>query len=362
MTKSYYPQFSGNNFYSQINKLPKTLLFFILLNCLYGFVILYSAGQNQLSPWALRQIINFAFFFPVMILIAITNIRTLFQYSYPFFLVVFTLLVLVHFFGHTAMGATRWLGIGSFRIQPSELAKLGIVFFLARYFHNLRGSTISKLRYLIVPALVSIGIAALIIKQPDLGTGIVVIMVSGILFYIAGARIWIFLLVILAILASMPFAWYKLHDYQKKRVEVFLDPSKDPLGSGYNIIQSKIAIGSGGLTGKGLGQGSQSHLSFLPEHQTDFIFACLCEDLGFIGAFILLMIYISITHLSLSIAINARTIFGKLLASGASSIFFIHAFINIGMVSGMLPVVGIPLPLISYGGTMMGSMLIGFGM
>lgn len=347
--------------YNQFLRLPKTLLAFIMLNCLYGFIILYSAGQNELYPWAFKQMINFAIFVPVMFLVAFFNIRTLYYFSYSFFLFVLGLLVAVELFGHTAMGATRWLDIGGIRIQPSELAKIAIVFFLAKYFHNIKYDKIPNLLYLL-PAIIGVLIlAVLIIKQPDLGTGMVVIIISAILFYVAGVRSWMFIAGFLGTMAVSPLIWYKLHDYQKKRIEVFLNPDKDPLNSGYNIIQSKIAIGSGGFFGRGLGQGTQSHLSFLPEHQTDFIFACLCEDLGFLGAMVLFAIYAMIIWISLSIAINAKSLYAKFLAIGITSIFFCHIFINIGMVTGLLPVVGIPLPLISYGGTMMGSILIGFG-
>jgi rod shape determining protein RodA len=342
-------------------KLPKFLLFLVISTCSYGFVILFSAGGNNLDPWAYKQIINFLIFFPIMILVAYSDIRLIYKYSYIFYISIIILLFAVHFFGHTAMGATRWLSIGTVKIQPSEPAKLAVIVFLAKYFHNTSYDNLNKLRYLIPPILAVIIPAALIIKQPDLGTGIVVLIISSILFFSSGVGVKKFVILFAIILSFSPIIWNKMHDYQKKRVEVFLNPDKDPLGSGYNIIQSKIAIGSGGLFGRGLGEGTQSHLSFLPEHQTDFIFACLSEDLGFLGAAILIILYISIIYISLSISINSKSLYNKLLSIGVTSIFFSHAMINIGMVSGIFPVVGIPLPLVSYGGTMMGSMLIGFG-
>lgn len=345
-----------------IDSLPKTLVILIIINCLYGFVILYSAGYNHLDQWAFKQIINFLIFFPVMIFIAYMDLKVIFKYSYIFYFVVLSMLLLVELFGHSAMGAKRWLNIGGIRLQPSEPAKIAIVLCLARYFHSLKAEYIGKVRYLI-PAIIAVIIPSiLIIKQPDLGTGMVLLGISGMIFFVSGVRLWKFVALISASLISLPFIWSKLHDYQKKRIEVFLNPDQDPLGSGYNIIQSKIAIGSGGLFGKGLGQGTQSHLSFLPEHQTDFIFGCLAEDLGFIGTAVLIILYAVIIYMSLSIAINAKNVFGKIVATGVTSIFFCHVCINIGMVSGLLPVVGIPLPLISYGGTMMASILIGFGL
>ncbi len=345
-----------------IDKLPKMLITLIVINCLYGFLVLYSAGYNHLDQWAFKQIINFLIFFPIMIFIAYLDLRVIFKYSYIFYFCVLGMLIAVELFGYSAMGAKRWLSIGGIRVQPSEPAKIAIVLFLARYFHSLNAEHVGKIRYLI-PAIIAVIVpAALIIKQPDLGTGMVLLGVSGMIFFASGVRLWKFGAVFSSAIIALPFIWSKLHDYQKKRIEVFLKPDQDPLGSGYNIIQSKIAIGSGGFFGKGLGQGTQSHLSFLPEHQTDFIFGCLAEDLGFVGATILILLYSLIIYMSLSIAINAKNIFGKLVAAGVISIFFCHVCINIGMVSGLLPVVGIPLPLISYGGTMMASILIGFGL
>jgi rod shape determining protein RodA len=344
------------------HKIPPGFLFLILLTCLYGVVILYSAGDNSLYPWAFKQIINFALFFPLMIYVSNVNLRFLYRYSYLIYFAVLVLLIMVELFGYKAMGAKRWLVIGGFRIQPSEPAKIAVVLFLARYFSDISFSQIKKIRYLIIPTIFVLLPSALVIKQPDLGTGMVIIFVSGIIFYVAGVSRWKFLLLIGIIMAASPIIWSKLHDYQKKRIEVFLDPDKDPYGSGYNIIQSKIAIGSGGFFGKGLGQGTQSHLNFLPEHQTDFIFACLAEDLGFFGVLILLFLYSGIIYNSMSISANAHNLYTKILSAGVASIFFSHVAINISMVSGLLPVVGIPLPLVSYGGTMLASILIGLGL
>lgn len=337
------------------------LLFLVIANCFYGFLILYSAGHNQLDPWVTKQFYNFIIFCPLMIIVAFLDIKILFKYSYIFYFLILCLLIAVELFGHTAMGATRWLDIGGIKIQPSEPTKLAVIVFLAKYFHSIRADQITKILYLIPPVIAVLLPSALIIKQPDLGTGLVVIIISGILFFVSGVKPWKFVAILITAIIISPVIWHKMHEYQRKRVEVFLNPDKDPLGSGYNIIQSKIAIGSGGFWGSGLGQGTQSHLSFLPEHQTDFIFACLAEDLGFVGVSVLFIIYTMIIYLSLSISINAKSLYMKFLAIGITSIFFCHALINIGMVSGLLPVVGIPLPLISYGGTMMGSILIGFG-
>jgi rod shape determining protein RodA len=272
------------------------------------------------------------------------------------------MLVLVHLLGHTAMGAKRWFSLGFIKIQPSEPAKIAIILMLARYFHALSLKEIGQIKY-VIPAVIAVLIpVGLIVKQPDLGTGLITLTVSGIIFFIAGIRLWKFVVVIITAGVSMPIIWNFLYDYQKKRILMFLEPESDRLGAGYNIIQSKIAIGSGGFFGKGLFNGTQSQLEFLPEHQTDFIFSTLAEEMGFVGSFILLLLYFFITYLSLSIALGCKSTFGRLVVVGITSLFFFHVFINIGMVMGLLPAVGIPLPFMSYGGTMMGSMLIGFGL
>lgn len=354
--------YKNNSFFGKLLRLPKSFLVCIILNALYGFLILYSASGNSLDPWAIKQIIHFLIFFPIMIFIGLMDIRKIYNLAYPFYLVVICMLIGIELFGHVAMGAKRWLSIGGFRLQPSEPAKIAIIMFLARYFNDIGVRGIHNIRSLLIAIICVVVPTAMIIKQPDLGTGMIILIVSAMLFFLAGARLWKFIVLFSIILTSMPIIWHHMHEYQKKRVEVFLDPEKDPFGAGYNIVQSKIAIGSGGIFGKGLGEGSQSHLGFLPEHQTDFIFACLSEDLGLIGSLLLMSIYTIITYMTISIATNSRSIFGKLLANGVACIFFAHIFINLGMVMGMLPVVGIPLPLISYGGTITGSILIGFGL
>jgi rod shape determining protein RodA len=272
------------------------------------------------------------------------------------------MLIGVELFGSVAMGGQRWINLGLIKIQPSEPAKIAVVLMLAKYFHNVSHNDINKIHKLIIPIIAILIPCALIIKQPDLGTGMVVLIVSTIMLFALGVSIWKFITVGAAAIISLPIIWQMMYDYQKRRILMFWDPSQDPLGSGYNIIQSKIAIGSGGMLGKGLTQGTQSQLEFLPEHQTDFIFATMAEELGFIGGMVLVTLYAMVIILSLLIAINSKSLFGKLIAIGITSIFFSHIFINMGMVMGLLPVVGVPLPLISYGGTMMSSMLVGLGL
>jgi len=349
-------------FLAKISKIPLRVPCFVTIICIYGFVILYSAAGGQIEPWAYKQIRIFCIFMPLSFIIAIIDIRFIYKSSYILYFLVLLLLIAVAIDGKTAMGATRWINLGIFYIQPSEPAKIAIVLMLARYFHNSLDHKISSLSNLIIPIIGVLIPAALIIKQPDLGTGIITLIVAAIMFFAIGTRILYFIIAGVGVLAAMPIIWSYLYTYQKNRVLIFLDPEREPLGAGYNIIQSKIAIGSGGFFGKGLFKGTQSHLSFLPEYETDFIFSFLTEELGFFGGLILLILYFMVIISSLAVAINARSKFTKLMVVGLTSIFFSHIFINISMVMGMLPAVGVPLPLFSYGGTMMVSMLISFGL
>jgi rod shape determining protein RodA len=346
---------------SKLSKIPLTIVFLVSLVACFGFSLMYSAAQGSLDPWASRQMIYFAVFMPVMIFISLVDLRFWYKSAYLFYYVALLLLIIVYVLGHTAMGATRWINLGVIKLQPSELMKICIIFALARYFHDLGNQKI-RLRKLIIPSIMLFIPAALIIKQPDLGTGLILLMLGGIIFFIAGVGKWFFVVGLSLIAAIIPIAWQFLYEYQKNRVLTFINPERDPLGSGYNIIQSKIAIGSGGIFGKGFIQGSQSQLKFLPEHQTDFIFTMLSEEWGLIGGSLVLLIFAVLIFYCYIIAINARSKFAQLLALGVTSMFFLHVFINIAMVMGLLPAVGVPLPLLSYGGTMMMTILIGFGL
>jgi len=345
-------------------QLPFGLLMTILILSLIGFVLMYSAAGGDISPWANRQMLHFALFLPVMLLIAMIDTRFWFRHAYTIYVICILLLLLVAIQGHTAMGATRWINLGFFKLQPSELVKISVVLALARYFHRLGSERVKDIGALIPPLGIIFVPFLLILKQPDLGTALTLLMVGGAMFWIAGVRLWKFVLVICLAIAVCPLIWFsgKLHDYQKNRIITFLNPEHDPLDTGYNIIQSKIAIGSGGLFGKGLLQGSQSQLSFLPEHQTDFIFTMFAEEFGFFGVLVLLTLYSILLLYGTMIAFRCRHYFGKLLAMGLTTLFFLHIFINIAMVMGLIPVVGAPLPLLSYGGTIMMATLIGFGL
>lgn len=327
-----------------------------------GFSALYSAGGGSLDPWADKQMARFAVGLGVMLALALTDIRHWMRFAYAFYLLALVLLVAVDLVGRIGMGAQRWLDLGVIHVQPSEIMKISIVLALARYFHGLNPEEVGQIRWLIVPLVLVLLPVGLVMKQPDLGTAMLLLMTSGAVFFFAGVRLWKFVLVIIGGVASLPVAWNFLHDYQKKRVLIFLDPEQDPLGSGYHILQSKIALGSGGFTGKGFLQGTQSHLSFLPEKQTDFIFTMLAEEHGLIGALALIALYILVLAYGYAIAVRARSQFGRLAAGGITVMLFLYVFINIAMVSGVVPVVGVPLPLVSYGGTAMMTLLVGFGL
>jgi rod shape determining protein RodA len=327
-----------------------------------GFATLYSAGGGSIDPWADRQMARFGVGVAIMIAIAVTDMRLWMRLSYLFYAIAVVLLVAVDVVGRIGMGAQRWLDLGLFSVQPSEIMKISIVLALARYFHGLSYDEVGRIRWLVVPLLMVLLPVGLVMKQPDLGTAMLLLATGGGVFFFTGVRIWKFLLALAGGIGIMPVAWNFLHDYQRKRVLIFLDPEQDPLGAGYHILQSKIALGSGGFAGKGFLQGTQSHLSFLPEKQTDFIFTMLAEEHGLIGGLVLLTLYMLLLAYGYAIALRARSQYGRLVAGGVTIMMFFYVFINVAMVSGLVPVVGVPLPLVSYGGTAMLTLLVGMGL
>lgn len=349
---------------SRVYQLIWRLISLIWILACIGFVMLFSAAGGSFFPWLIKQLIYFFIFFPIMILIAITDIKFWFKIAYPCYFIALIMLIIVDIMGHNSMGATRWVRIGgAITVQPSEIMKICMVFALAKYFYNIEAEEIQKIRFIIIPLLIIAVPAFFIFDQPDLGTASILLMVGIGVLFVAGVKMWKFVAVGISGLIAIPFLWnFVLYDYQKKRILNFIDPNNDPLGSGYNIIQSKIAIGSGGFYGKGLLNGTQGQLDFLPERQTDFIFTMLSEELGFIGSVFTITVYSLIIYLGTSIALKTKHQFGRLLVMGVMTIFFVHMFINIGMVTGIIPVVGAPLPLISYGGTITATILIGFGL
>jgi rod shape determining protein RodA len=328
-----------------------------------GFVTLYSAAGGSWDPWASRQMIRFAVGVVLMLAVAVVEQRFWFRIAYGLYFGAFVLLVAVDVAGAIGMGAQRWLDVGGIiQLQPSELMKIALILTLARYFHGLTIEQIGNPLYLLWPTFLVMAPAGLVAKQPDLGSAILLVLMGAVLFFLAGVRIWKFLVIGGCGVAIVPIAWKFLRDYQKQRVLTFLNPESDPLGSGYHIIQSKIALGSGGIWGKGFLQGTQSHLQFLPERQTDFIFTMFAEEWGFVGGLALIGLYILVLLYGISISLRSRSQFGRLTGMGVVACFFIYASINMAMVMGVLPVVGEPLPLVSYGGTSMMSLLIAFGL
>jgi rod shape determining protein RodA len=335
------------------------LMLLLLLICSYGLVVLYSAVGYETGP-VISQLIKFGVATVVMIFMAqISPVFYLRLAPFLFFLGL-TLLILVIFFGYEVNGSARWLRIGGiFTFQPSEIMKLVIPMTLAWYFHERH--LLPRAKHLFWAAVI-IGIPVVLIGvQPDLGTAIL-IGASGLLVILLAGISWRWIFGAIGLgLMSAPALWYVMRDYQRQRVLTLLNPESDPLGAGWNIIQSKTAIGSGGLFGKGLGQGTQSHLDFLPESQTDFIIAVLAEELGLVGVMVLLTLYVLLMGRGVLMAVQAQDTFGRLLAGSITFTFFVYVFVNIGMVSGILPVVGVPLPLVSFGGTSILTLFAGFG-
>lgn len=328
-----------------------------------SIVVLFSAGGGNWKPFALSQLMKILLGFGVFFFAAFTNIKTWVKSAYLIYAVALIMIVLVTFVGHTGMGAQRWLNLGIIHIQPSELIKIALVLALARYFAWFNSVELGQFKNYIAPMLMLLVPFGLIVAQPDLGTALSLGMITVGVFYIVGAnKKWFIIAAILGLMAA-PAIWYGgLHDYQRGRIITLFNPDSDLQGAGYQINQAKIAFGSGGMTGKGYMAGTQSQQSFLPEKQTDFIFTMLGEEFGFVGAFSLLMIYTWIVVALFWMAKTCRNRFGQLVCFGFMLNFFVYYFINISMVLGLLPTVGVPLPLMSFGGSSLLSLMFGFGL
>ena len=346
--------------YSETTKLSLTyklkrinygLIILVTACCSIGFAMLYSAAGGDIEPWAQRHLIRYFVGLLGIIILGLINIRLFFKGAYIFYGVSLMLLVFVELAGEVGMGAQRWIDFGVIRLQPSELMKISVVIVLARYFHIRSFQEIGNPLHLAIPAFLILVPVALVIKQPDLGTAIMIALSGLVIFFIAGVRMWKFVLLFLGGVALVPIIWQFLLEYQKKRILTFLSPEIDPLGAGYHLMQSKIALGSGGLYGKGFIQGSQSHLNFLPEIQTDFIFTMLAEEFGLLGGLVVLLLFFLISCYGLILSFFMASKFARFLTIGMITMLFFYVFINIGMVMGLLPIVGVPLPFISYGGS-----------
>lgn len=321
----------------------------------YALLVVSSASFERLGA----QVINMFVALVVMRLAAQIPPQRLMYFALPIFVGGILLLIAVALFGDVSKGARRWLNLGFMRIQPSEIMKIAMPLMLAWYFQ--RHETFLRLREYVVAAILLLAPVALIARQPDLGTALLVLAAGFYVIFLAGLPWKVLAGLALAAVAAAPLAWSMMHDYQRNRILTLLDPEADPLGKGFHIIQSTIAIGSGGILGKGWGQGTQAQLEFIPERHTDFIFAVLSEEFGLIGNTLLLVLYALLIGRGMLIAANAPTLFTRLLAGSITLIFFTYAFVNMGMVSGLLPVVGVPLPFVSYGGTSLTTLFVGIG-
>jgi rod shape determining protein RodA len=341
---------------------PWQIIIPLTLLVLFGSSVLYSAAGGHLQPWALTHVLRFGVFMVMAIVIARIGREWFKRASYPIYFAVLILLVLVEMLGAIGGGSQRWLNLGFMTLQPSELMKPAIVLVLARFYDNLPAPVTTSWRGL-VPAAALIGApAAFVIIQPDLGTALAICFGGFVVIFLAGLPLRWFVAGGVAVMIVAPLAYFfGLHDYQRKRVTIFLDPESDPLGAGYHITQSKIAIGSGGVFGKGFGNGSQSHLEYLPESHTDFVFATMAEEWGLIGGLFVLAIFAIVLRWGIGVARKAPDRFSQLLAAGMVATIFFYMAINMMMVMGLAPVVGIPLPFMSHGGSSMMTNMICIG-
>ena len=342
-----------------VDHIDGALLTSVLVLAGVGLIVLYSASGGDGYDKVYVQLRNLGIALIALWVVANIPPQHLMRLALPLYALGLILLICVALFGDLRLGARRWLNLGVTSIQPSELMKLAIPLTLAWYFH--RHEAMLTIKDFIIAAILLVVPLALIVKQPDLGTALLISASGFFVLFLAGLSWKVVLGMGLMAGASLPIAWRFMHDYQKQRVLTLLDPTSDPLGAGYHIIQSTIAIGSGGTVGKGWMKGTQGHLDFLPERTTDFIFAVFGEEFGLVGNLILLVLYLVVIGRGLYIAANASSLFGRLIAGAVTLTFFTYAFVNMGMVSGILPVVGVPLPLVSYGGTALVTMMVGFG-
>lgn len=344
------------------------ILLLTAISCI-GFLMLYSVAGGSLTPWSEAQMERFVLGLSVMFFVAMVPIWFWRNMSVLAFLFAIFLLLLVEFIGVSGKGAQRWIDLGFMRLQPSEVAKIALVMLLAAYYDWLPVKRTSRPLWVIIPVLITLVPVAMVLRQPDLGTALLLLITGGAVMFAAGVHWAYFASVVamgsgavVAVFQSRGTTWQLLQDYQYRRIDTFLDPASDPLGAGYHITQSKIALGSGGWTGRGLMQGTQTRLNFLPEKQTDFIFTTLAEELGFLGGSALLALYLLVILFCLSIALRMKDRFSSLLVMGISVTFFLFFAVNMSMVMGLAPVVGVPLPLVSYGGSAMLVLLAAFGL
>tara|TARA_B100001057_G_C22727047_1_gene902150 strand:- start:41 stop:1165 length:1125 start_codon:yes stop_codon:yes gene_type:complete len=352
---------SSLSFKDKLISLDYILVLGVLTLGIVSMFAMYSTDGGEFKYHTKSHIVRFSIFFLVFLALSFVQIRLWHRTSYIIYFVFFLLLIAVKYFGLTSSGSQRWLNLYFMNLQPSELMKVGLILFLAKYYHRVSIENINTIRYLFLPILVLISPVLLVVMQPDLGTSILIAAGGVVVAWLAGVRFKFFAYAFLFLIASLPVAISFLKPYQKSRILTFLNPDRDPLGAGYQIIQSKIAIGSGGLFGKGFLNGSQSYLDYLPEKHTDFIFTLFSEEFGFFGSISILLLYAIIVSRIIKIGNITRSNFGKLYCYSFGTAFFIYVMVNMGMVLGLLPIVGSPLPIMSYGGSSMMAIMFGLG-
>ena len=350
---------SSLSFRDKLLSIDYVLVISILILGIVSMFAMYSTDGGQFKYHTESHIIRFLIFFIMFIVLSFIQIRFWHNTSYLIYIFFLFLLLCVKYFGLTSSGSQRWLNLYFMNLQPSELMKVGLILFLAKYYHRIPIESINKLRYLFLPTFVLIFPVLLVVMQPDLGTSLLIASGGLVVAWLAGVRVKFFAYSLLIFIALLPIAISFLKPYQKSRILTFLNPERDPLGAGYQIIQSKIAIGSGGMYGKGFLKGTQSYLEFLPEKHTDFIFTLFSEEFGFFGSILLIFLYALLIYRIIKIGFSCRSFFAKLYCFGFSSALFLYVFVNIAMVVGLLPIVGAPLPIMSYGGSSMLSIMIG---
>ena len=346
-------------FFQKLRSFDYTMILCIIILGIVSSFSMYSTDGGEILYHTKSHILRFGMFFFMMIILSFLNIRIWYSLGYIFYIVVLLFLLWAYFFGITVSGSQRWVDLYFINLQPSELMKIAIIIFFAKYYHRSQISNVNKLKSLLIPIIVLLIPVYLVITQPDLGTSILIALSGIIVLWLVGINVKYFVYTSVISIISTPFIIAFLKPYQKLRILTFFDPNKDPLGAGYQIIQSKIAVGSGGLTGKGFLKGTQSYLDFLPEKHTDFIFTLFSEEHGFIGSVFLLIIYGVLIFRIIKIGSISRSYFGKLFCYGFGSAIFVYVTVNMSMVLGLLPIVGSPLPIMSYGGSSMLATMIG---
>ena len=352
---------SDLSFFQKVKELDYILLISILILSFISLAVMYSTDGGEILYHTKSHFSKLAIFFPLMIIIAFFNIKYWHSFAYFFYLIIILLLVWVSFFGLKASGSQRWMDLYLFVLQPSELMKISVILCLAKYYHRIKIENVNSFTGIIFVLTIIMIPTIFVISQPDLGTSVLIALSGLIVLWLGGVRVKYFIFSLITFLISLPFIISFLKPYQKLRILTFLDPDRDPLGAGYQIIQSKIAIGSGGVDGKGFLKGTQSYLDFLPEKHTDFIFTLFSEEFGFIGSIGLLILYTIIIIRIIRIGAISRSNFSKLFCFGFAFSIFIYIVVNLSMVLGLLPIVGSPLPIMSYGGSSMLATMIGFG-